>query len=247
MRAEWIKLRTVTSHWVIAAVGIAFTPIVAVLTAIFITLDRSTDTSLPVQATVGTVVVMSLLFGSIGVLSFAQEHSHGTIRVTYAAEPRRIRVLVAKAVVLAVTAFVLSAGTIAATYVATVMILDRREGAPSFVGGHTGKGALVGAVVLCVLLTLLGLAIGMLLRNAPLAITIFVVWPLLAEGLIGALLAQIFGDGVWKFLPYTSGFQLLSTSQDDDYFGRVASGVYFGAWVAALLAFGMVLSNRRDA
>ena len=34
LRSEWIKLRTVTSHWVLAAVGMAFTPIVALLTAI---------------------------------------------------------------------------------------------------------------------------------------------------------------------------------------------------------------------
>ena len=247
LRSEWIKLRTVTSHWVLAAVGMAFTPIVALLTAIFVSLDDTTKASLPAEVTAGTVIVMGLLFGCIGVLSYAQEHGHGTIRVTFAGEPRRTRVLVAKAIVLAVATFVLAALTIVVTYVAAVIILDQRDDGPSFTGDATGRSALAGAVVLCVLLALLGFAVGMLLRNAPLAITIFVVWPLLAEGLIGALLVQILGDGAIKWLPYSSGFQMLSVTADHDYFGRVASGVYFGVWVAALLAVGMVLTNRRDA
>lgn len=250
IRSEWIKLRTVTSHWVLAVIGVAFTPVVGVLTALFVTLDSNTEPSLPTEVTVGTVVVMGLLFGTIGVLSFAQEQSHGTIRVTYAAEPRRPRVLVAKALVLSVAALVLSAVTIVATYVAMVVIMDQRGDGPAFTGDATEKSALIGAVVLVVLLTLLGFALGMLLRSAPLAITIFIVWPLLAEGLIGALLSLVAGDAVWKWLPYQSGFQLTAVGVNDSdmqHFGRVASGAYFGLWVAVILALGAWQSDRRDA
>lgn len=246
MRAEWIKLRTVTSHWVLVGIGVAFTPVVAVLTAIFTDTD-GIDPDLPVAITVGTTIVLSLLMGAVGVLAFAQEHSHGTIRVTYAAEPRRIRVLLAKAIVLAATAAAVAAVTVYATWAVTVGILQGRDDSLELSGPAAHREALLGAVVLCVLLTLLGFAIGMLIRNAPAAIAIFVLWPLLAENLIGALLIVIFGDGALRWLPYSSGFQLLTTDSSDDFFSRVPAGAYFGAWVVAILAVGMALSTKRDA
>jgi ABC-2 type transport system permease protein len=246
MRAEWIKLRTVTSHWVLVSIGVAFTPVVAILTAIFADTDGM-DRDVPVAVTVGTTIVLSLLMGTVGVLAFAQEHAHGTIRVTYAAEPRRIRVLLAKAIVLSATAVVVAAVTVYATWAVAVAILQGRDDRLDFSGPDAHREALLGAVALCVLLTLLGFAIGMLIRNAPAAIAIFVLWPLLAENLIGALLIVIFGDGAVRWLPYSSGFQLLSTDPSNDFFSRVPAGLYFAAWVAAITAVGMVLSTKRDA
>lgn len=246
LRAEWIKLRTVASHWVLAAIGVAFTPIVTILTAAFVNVN-DVDPDTVTEVTVGTTIVLGLLLGAIGVLSFAQEHAHGTIRVTYAAEPRRVRVLTAKAVVLTVTSAVLAAITIYVTNAVAVAVLEARDDRLDFSGAAAQREALLGALVLCVLLTLLGFAIGLLIRNAPAAIAIFVLWPLLAEGLLGALLVTIFDDGAVRWLPYSSGFQLLATGPTDDFWGRVPSGLYFGAWVVGLIAVGMAVNTRRDA
>lgn len=246
LRAEWIKLRTVTSHWVLVAIGVAFTPVVTVLTAVFTDTDNLDPDTLT-EITVGTTIVLGLLLGSLGVLSFAQEHAHGTIRVTYAAEPRRVRVLVAKAAVLAVTGALVSALTIYATYATAVAVAGSRDDTLELGGAAAERQALFGALVLCTLLTLLGYAIGLLIRNAPAAISIFVLWPLLAEGLLGALLVTIFGDGALRWLPYSAGFQMASTDPSSDFFSPLPSGLYFAAWVVALLAVGMFVNTRRDA
>ena len=79
------------------------------------------------------------------------------------------------------------------------------------------------------------------------AIAIFVLWPLLAEGLLGGLLVTIFDDRAVRWLPYSSGFNMLSTDPSSDYFSRTVSGLYFAAWVVALLAIGMAVNSRRDA
>jgi ABC-2 type transport system permease protein len=246
VRAEWIKLRTVTSHWVLAAIGIAFTPIVTILTAAF-TNVRDVDPDTVTEVTVGTTIVLGLLLGALGVLSFAQEHAHGTIRVTYAAEPRRLRVLVAKAVVLATTSAFVAAATVYATYAIALAVLESREESLELGGAAAHREALLGAVVLCVLLTLLGFAIGLLIRNAPAAIAIFVLWPLLAESLIGALLVTILDDDAVRWLPYSSGFRLVATETDSTFFDRVPSGLYFAAWVIGLVAVGMAINTKRDA
>jgi ABC-2 type transport system permease protein len=246
VRAEWIKLRTVTSHWVLASIGIAFTAVVTVLTATF-TNVRDVDPDTITEVTVGTTIVLGLLLGALGVLSFAQEHAHGTIRVTYAAEPRRLLVLTAKAIVLTVTSAMVAAATVYATYAVSIGVLESREELLDLGGAAAQRQALLGAVVLCVLLTLLGFAIGLLIRNAPAAIAIFVLWPLLAEGLIGALLVTIFDDDAVRWLPYTSGFRLVATDTDNTFFGRVPSGLYFAAWVVGLVAVGMAINTKRDA
>ena len=208
---------------------------------------REVDPDSVTEVTVGTTIVLGLLLGAIGVLSFAQEHAHGTIRVTYAAEPRRIRVLTAKAIVLGVTAAAVAAATIYTTYAVAVAVLQSREDSLELGGAAAHREALLGAVVLCVLLTVLGFAIGLLIRNAPAAIAIFVLWPLLAEGLIGALLVTIFDDNAVRWLPYSSGFRLVATDTDSTYFGRVPSGLYFAAWVVGLVAVGTAINTKRDA
>lgn len=246
LQAEWVKLRTVTSHWVLVLIGVAFTPAVAIPTAIFLNeVDVNPDT--PASVTAGTTVVLSLLFACLGVLAFAQEHSHGTIRVTYAAEPRRTRVLVAKGVVLVLTSAAVAAVTVYVTFFTAVSILQGREDFFEFTGPGAHREVLVGSVVLSVLLALFGYAGGLLLRNAPAAITILIVWVLLAEGLLGGLLSLAFGDGVFKFMPYQSGVQMILTEHDSDYFSRPVGGLYFAAWVLALLALGIFVNNRRDA
>lgn len=246
LRAEWIKLRTVTSHWVLAAIGVAFTPIVTILTAIFMNV-RDVDPDTVTEVTVGTTIVLGLLLGALGVLSFAQENAHGTIRVTYAAEPRRLRVLTAKAIVLTIMSAVVAALTVYLTYAIAVAVFTSRDDRLDFGGEAAHTEALLGAVLLCVLLTLLGFAIGLLIRNAPAAIAIFVLWPLLAESLIGALLVTIFDEGALRWLPYSSGFQLVATQPDSDYFARVPSGLYFAVWVLALMGVGMAINAKRDA
>jgi hypothetical protein len=57
--------------------------------------------------------------------------------------------------------------------------------------------------------------------------------------------------GFWsaglKWLPFQAGLRLPLTGEQEDYFSRVGSGVYFGVWVAAVVLVGWVLVQRRDA
>ena len=43
------------------------------------------------------------------------------------------------------------------------------------------------------------------------------------------------------------GFGLVATDADSTFFGRVPSGLYFGAWVLGLLAVGTTINSKRDA
>lgn len=247
LRAEWIKLRTVRSHWVLAYIAVAFPFVVATLTAVFADLDGFDDESIA-SVVSGTTIVSALLFGVIGVLSVAQEAAHGTLRVTFAAVPQRRQVLLAKVIVVAVTAVVVIGVAVAASVLSATSIASARDADLEMAGTSNGRAALLGSVLLAVLLALLGLALGMLIRNVPTAVALLVLWPMVAENIVGGLLSLAFGESAFRWMPYAAGFQLAIVEEFEDGWGsRWLAGAYFAAWVAALLAIGFAVNERRDA
>ena len=68
--------------------------------------------------------------------------------------------------------------------------------------------ALIGIVVFAVIVSLLGFGIGMVIRNTPAAVAVLILWPLVVENIIMAILSAAGVDNPQKFLPYISGFGL---------------------------------------
>ena len=57
-------------------------------------------------------------------------------------------------------------------------------------------------VVLAVILAWFGFGIGLIMRNSPATVSILLLWPLVAEGLIAVVFALLGADGLFKWLPY---------------------------------------------
>jgi hypothetical protein len=133
IRSEWIKLRTARSNLVLlvlsAAVPVAFT-ILITATVRSSDVDEQDRFSLLLAG----ALVGYLLIGVLGVLIIGQEFRHTTIRVTFTAEPRRARVMAAKAVVVTATSLVV--GVIAHA----VCDHAREARAETERGGSHGKG-----------------------------------------------------------------------------------------------------------
>jgi ABC-2 type transport system permease protein len=120
LRAEWVKLRTVRSTtWsllLLAGVSVLFT---AVLTG-----GSSTEGGSPGHGGDNDIVLDSLAgmwFGQIAaavlaVLAITSEYSTRMIRATFAANPRRRTVLVAKAIVVTCVVLVVGLATSAACF-----------------------------------------------------------------------------------------------------------------------------------
>jgi hypothetical protein len=72
-------------------------------------------------------------------------------------------------------------------------------------------------------------------------------WPLVAELLIAGLMSAAGAEGLQKYLPYIAGINMASTEPDPELLGRVPGGLYFFAWVAVILALGLLSGRRRDA
>ena len=245
IRSEWLKLRTVRSNITMTCFAVALPLAITLLTTAFIGIDSVDD------ATVSAVLLGSgslsvLLFGIIGVLAITQEYSQGTIRLTLAANPRRTRVYVAKAIVLAILSGGLTAFIVLVGNNVGEAILDSRGAVGKLSNSDMGQ-AYLALIALSVVVSLLGMAIGTLTRNPPSAVTVLVLWPLLLESLIGGLLSIAISDEIFKWMPFQTGLTALQLEDYDLEFGRWGSIGYFGLWILAVSVFALARFKRRDA
>ncbi len=247
IRSEWIKLRTVRMNLVLFIIAVAFPVIVTILVA---SLGDITDLTVSDVAglVTGTSVVTALLLGVVGAVSISAEFAHGTIRPTFAATPQRMRVLASKAIVTALFAAVAEALVVVFCFVVSSAIASSRGASVSLNGEPEARAALIGIVIFAVIVSLLGLGLGMVIRNTPTAVAVLILWPLVVENIIFLILSAAGVDNPAKFLPYISGFGLgnpdPATSEN---LGRVAGGIYFAAFTAVVASAGAMITARRDA
>lgn len=248
IQSEWIKLRTVVSTWILIAVAIVFVLAITLTTTLVIGQDdaRTFTGGDLTDLVAGLAIVSALLVGTAMAASTTSEFSNNTIRPTFTGLPDRYRTLTAKPVVYGVTAMVVMVVTVGLSWGVGSAIIGSRDGSAALDDVDTIKPALLGVVILGLLLTLLGYGLGLLIRNPAATICTLLLWPLIAESLIGALLDQI-SDGATKFLPYQEGFQLALLDPDSQFFGRIGGGLYFAAWVAVVVALGVFATTKRDA
>ena len=181
LSAEWTKLRTVRSTvWTLVAAA-ALIPFFAVFVGLTGSLQPD-DTILGGSLTGATGAQM--VAAAFGVLIMTSEYGSKMIHTTFAASPRRSRVLAAKAVVISGVLFVTTFVFGLIGYGIGTILLSSDD----YASGELFP-ALFG-IALCFSATgVLGLAIGTFLRNSAGAIT-----AVLGFLLLPALIGPLFGD-----------------------------------------------------
>ena len=198
------------------------------------------------------VVVVAAMF-------FTTEYRRGLIRTTLAADPRRGRVLAAKAVVCGAVAFVV--GLVAAV-IAISIGLPRQRNQGSYVlpvTTVTEVRVIVGTAALVALAAVLAVAAGAILRRSAAAVTAIIVAIVLPFLLAATVLPVSAGAWLLRLTP-AAGFAIEQSIPNYPQVSNVlspAQGSYplppwggfavLCAWVAVALATAYVLLRRRDA
>lgn len=124
------------------------------------------------------IIPLATLFPVLGVLSTCGEWRHGTAMTTYALDPRRTQVLLAKVVAVLVAAVGLTLLLIAAGTLVAVVAGSPLPAGPAY-------ARLVRDTVVALLaLTLMGVGLGSAVLNTPLAIVVLLVVPQLVPQLL---------------------------------------------------------------
>ena len=186
----------------------------------------------PLTSPTGPVVVTGMLsvlvLLALGVLSTAGEWTHGSVQTTYLLEPRRARVLAAKALAVAAIGAVVAA--VAAGLAAAVLALFGPAVPFAGIGWTVLVVAIAGAAF-----TLIGAGVGAALGNTPAALTGVY---LLNLGVLPLL--QTFKPALADKID--PGNAVLDLAQEHQQAQAITVLV---VWVAVALVAGAVMSRRR--
>lgn len=157
----------------------------------------ATDTSLY------GILFSQFAMGILGVLLISAEYSTGMIRATLAVIPARLPMLWAKLSVLAAVTFLLTLITSLVAFLVGQAVLSGDDlGVSLSEPGAAGK--IIGAALYVTLAALIGMALGLLLRNTAAGIStyvaVFLMVPLVAQALPSSI-----GDHLLQYLPSNAG------------------------------------------
>ncbi len=254
LSSEWTKFRSVRSTpWaliILVIVAIGFTVLFTALTSAQWNKtdagDRATLLSDPTAGILGPAVALSqLAIAVLGVLVITTEYSTGVIRASLLAVPTRLPMLAAKAVVLAVVAFVLGEIVSFACFFIGSAIL--KSHVPVSLGDPGVLRPVIGAGLYLTVLGLFALGIGAIVRITAASITGVIAFVLVIAPLAQLLPGSI-GKHVHAYLPTEAGALILKTRQGTDDLLTPWQGFgVFCLWTVAVLALGAWVLQRRDA
>lgn len=250
VKSEWIKLRTLRSTYATLVVTVV---VMVGLGALVCWAQAGHWPSMPADEkahfdAVGWSLVgflfAQLALGVLGVLSFSGEYSTGMVRATFAAVPRRLPVLWAKAAVFGAVALAVSTVAALASFFAGQQMLSAQHIQASLTAAGVPRMVL-GAALYLTLIGLFGVALGALTRSTPGGLSSLLGVVLVLPQVVKGLPTSWF-DAVSPYLPNNAGAALFMEHRPQ----MLAPWTGFGllvAYVVMTFTAAAVLLKRRDA
>jgi ABC-2 type transport system permease protein len=250
VRSEWTKLRTLPSTaWSLLVAVALIVGFGAVYSLVRVTRPPRQPADLagfdPTAISLSGVQLAQLAIGVLGVLLITGEYATGGIRTSFTAVPRRLPVLWAKAIVVALTTLTLCIPATFAAFLVGQSILSSEQLDTSLGQPGTAR-AVVGAGLYLCAVGLLGLGLGALLRNTAGAIaSLFGV--LFALQIVVGFLPASLSDRIYGYLPAPAGIAVTNVRPDPTSLGPWTGLGLFCLYTAVVLALAAWRLRRRDA
>jgi ABC-2 type transport system permease protein len=251
--AEWTKLRTLPSTGWLLIAAVVTTVAVSAATAAAVRCPSGTCAEDPARISLTGVYLGQAVIVVVAVLMISGEYGTGMIRVTFAAVPRRIAVLGAKATVLALLVCLCGLVAIGVSLLAGALILPGNGIGPAhgYPALSLADGAVLragfGSVLYLMLVALLSLGVATCLRDGAAGVGI-VLALLYLFPILGPVLGADLGRHAQQIGPMTAGLAIQATVNLHALpIGPWAGLGVLAAWSAAALLAAAVLLQRRDA
>ncbi|MEO5724778.1 MAG: ABC transporter permease [Ilumatobacteraceae bacterium] len=245
LRSEWIKLRSLRSTPAMLGVVVVIGVLLSWILATFVKTDPDTHKAFTIGETfIFSTWLTTVLAVVMGTLLFTSEVQHGTLSAAVTTRPARWVIVTAKAAIGFCLGLAMGIAGMAAGLGGAVL--------GGLKAGDT-SGSLATAMwglLLTALAPMLGLGIGLIIRHGAAAITIVLVWALVAENLIKGFAPATFS----RFLPFSAATGLLGIKSAGDNaktmaaaLTRVQDAFLFSGYIVVVIAIGTALLYRRDA
>lgn len=252
VKAEWIKLFTIRpAYWMYPALVLLTVLVVASMThglsdggANVAAPDART--SLVLGPVVFATMLTQLLVVTLAAVVVGSEFSSGTIRTTFAAEPRRVPTLAAKSIVLGTATFVVS---LVANLLGYLIVDSTQKPGPASLFIEQVVPRLLGGSLYLALVAVLALAVAMMLRSAASTIAALVGLLLVVPSILGQVPVAWLNQAS-SYLPSSAGQSMYTAPSllpTGDSSGVVLSLFVLLAWVAAAWAGAAIVTTRRPA
>jgi ABC-2 type transport system permease protein len=244
--SEWVKFRSLRSSWLLLVAGAVGLIVLALIIGYN---TRHLGSGMDPEDYAGSSTLQGfhlgeLLLGALGVLLVSGEYATGTIRATLVAVPRRLPVLWAKLLLIAplVTVTMLASSFVA--FLSSQALISHYR--PSFSLSDPGVlRAVIGTGIYLGAVTLLGAAIGWIVRSTPGALVSYLGLLLVLPVITGNLLGS-WGKTIAKFLPSEAGTSILTSVRLPDLLSPTESAFLLAGWVVLAVAAGALTLTRRD-
>jgi ABC-2 type transport system permease protein len=239
VRTELIALRTIRTPWILAAVTVLVTLVLALTPVIDSGKNgaASIGTSAAMLAVLDAIAKGSVVVLLLGVLTVTSEFRYGMATATFLQTPRRLRVLAAKAVTVIAVGSALAVVNLAA---ALAVGLPTGAVQPSMLNGDVRLHVL-GLLLAYPVYGALGVGIGALLIYQPVAVVLPLAWLLLEHGLADNLPRTA---RPWSLSAVTSA--LANAGNVEAVLPVLAGGLALLGYAALLLSLGAARVLRRD-
>lgn len=254
LKAEWTKLRSVRSTWIVIALALLLCIGFSAATALISGLTHD-DWNAEVAEAFDPVLSSNsgLLFGGIllvtlGVTAVTSEYSTGMIRTTFMSNPRRTQVLAAKAAVVGLIGLAVTAITVPGMFLVSQPIFGHYGlETASITDGETFRTLLTIVLTQGLIYTLIPFAFGWLLRGTASAITVslgFMWLPLM----LGPILPDWVKQNVVAYLPDVAANSLAGFIESDapQYLSQTPAIIVIAAWLIGFILASALVLNRRD-
>lgn len=247
LQAEWTKLRSLRSTtWALLAI-VGSTVAIGVVSASTSHPDVVPNEDV-VTITLAGVYLAQVAAVAFGVVAICSEYATGTIRATFAANPRRRQVVVAKAAIVAALGLAACALSAVAAFYLGLAVLhgngftsDNGYPVPSLFHGDALREVGVAAVY-PVMIALLSLGVATIVRHTALAISA-VLGVLFVPFIVAPLFPEHIGNAITEVSPM-AGMAAQEQGAPGDPLAGVAVTV---AWVVGAMLLALWLIARRDA
>ncbi len=247
LRSEWIKIRSLRSTVILLLCTAAVMVGLGSLGAWGITTAAEEGQPLTDQVIhtmpSGGLTFAQLLIGSLAVMLISSEFGTGMIRSTMIAVPGRVPAIAAKALLMAVIAYLVGTASAFITYFTIQPILAAQDLGFDLTGTVVRSILLAG--VYLSLVALLGIALGTLLRNSAGSIVALSALLLVIPTAL-SLIPGEFASDLARYLPSNAGMQLTAVEIAKDALTQAQGGLVLAAWALIPFIAALVLVKRRD-
>ncbi len=250
VRAEMLRLRTMRSLWLVAAIGL----LEVVLTTLGEVLPRSGGGAAlgpsSVQRAMGLPASATIWVAIMGILVVTVEYRHATATGLFLATPRRLVAISVKAVVTLGFAIGYALLLIGVTLAISVPV-DASRHEVLISDPASALIITLEVVVVLGLFALIGVGLGAAVRNQVAAVLGFVGWIVGVDGVLAAILADHGLGAVVPYLPSEASFGLTTSLGSLSVGGvhllaPVPAGLVLLAYVAVLGLIGCLVTVGED-